>query len=222
VNKDSDKFRISCFLLLIAVVFFTACSTSRYSSYPKTSFVTASWYGSEFHGRPTASGEIFDMNALTCAHREYPFGTRLKVTNVSNNSSVVCLVNDRGPFVSGRDIDLSYGTAKKINMMGTGRVRIEYAGRDQSYIRTVRYQTDRGPFAVQVGSFRESENASRLKKSLELKYGNVQILEAKVDGDRYYRVRIGKFSTKDRAYRFAKDLAEEGYGVIITSYEEKI
>ncbi|MEW6676132.1 MAG: septal ring lytic transglycosylase RlpA family protein [Nitrospirota bacterium] len=68
----------------------------------------ASWYGPDFHGRPTSSGELFNMYALTCAHREHPFGTRLKVTNISNNKTVSCVINDRGPFVSGRDLDLSY------------------------------------------------------------------------------------------------------------------
>ncbi|MFZ6016669.1 MAG: septal ring lytic transglycosylase RlpA family protein [Nitrospirota bacterium] len=68
----------------------------------------ASWYVPDFHGRPTSSGELFNMYAFTCAHREHPFGTRLKVTSISNNKTVSCVINDRGPFVSGRDLDLSY------------------------------------------------------------------------------------------------------------------
>lgn len=86
---------------------------------------TASWYGPGFHGRSTASGERFDQNGLTAAHRTLPFGTRLRVT--LNGRSVVVRVNDRGPFIAGRTIDLSYGAAKQIGLTATGvaSVRIE-------------------------------------------------------------------------------------------------
>ena len=87
----------------------------------------ASWYGEEYHGRPTASGEIFDMYKLTAAHRKLPLGTRLRVTNLKNRKRVIVKVNDRGPFVRGRIIDLSYGAARKIGMIedGVAKVRIE-------------------------------------------------------------------------------------------------
>lgn len=87
----------------------------------------ASWYGKKFHGRPTSSGEIFDMNKLTAAHKELPLGTRVRVTNLKNRKSVIVKVNDRGPFVKGRIIDLAYGAAKVIGMVedGVARVRVE-------------------------------------------------------------------------------------------------
>lgn len=87
----------------------------------------ASWYGKKFHGRPTSSGEIFDMYKLTAAHKELPLGTRVRVTNLKNRKSVILKVNDRGPFIKGRIIDLSYGAAKIIEMVedGVARVRIE-------------------------------------------------------------------------------------------------
>ena len=87
----------------------------------------ASWYGREFHGRPTASGERFDMHDLTAAHRTLPFGTRVKVTNLTNGQSVVVRINDRGPLKPGRVIDLSYAAAKQLDMIeaGTARVRLE-------------------------------------------------------------------------------------------------
>ena len=90
----------------------------------------ASWYGEEFHGRLTASGEIFDMYKLTAAHRELPLGKRVRVTNLKNHKSVVVKVNDRGPFVRGRIIDLSYAAADKIGMIGNGitKVRLEIVG----------------------------------------------------------------------------------------------
>lgn len=85
----------------------------------------ASYYGPGFHGRKTASGERFDQNAMTCAHKRYPFGTRLTV--IHNGKSVVCRVNDRGPFIRGRDIDLSKGAAQAIGLTraGVGRVTIQ-------------------------------------------------------------------------------------------------
>ncbi|MGB7054094.1 MAG: septal ring lytic transglycosylase RlpA family protein [bacterium] len=85
----------------------------------------ASYYGDDFHGRKTASGEVFDQWKLTCAHRDLPFGTRLKVTNLQNKKSVLVRVNDRGPWVSGRLIDLSYAAAKKIDMIKKGVVKVK-------------------------------------------------------------------------------------------------
>lgn len=85
----------------------------------------ASWYGRQHQGRPTASGEAFDMNKLTAAHRTLPFGTRLRVTNVKNGKSVVVRVNDRGPHVPGRVLDLSYRAARALGMTDAGVARVE-------------------------------------------------------------------------------------------------
>lgn len=91
----------------------------------------ASWYGPGFHGRRTASGERFDQNALTAAHRSLPFGTRVRVTNQANGESVVVRINDRGPFHGNRVIDLSREAASEIGLLraGVGRVTIEVIGR---------------------------------------------------------------------------------------------
>ncbi len=85
----------------------------------------ASYYGKEFHGRKTANGETFDMNALTAAHRTLPFGTMVKVTNLANNKEVTVRINDRGPFIKGRIIDLSYGAAAVIDLLSVGQVKLE-------------------------------------------------------------------------------------------------
>jgi rare lipoprotein A len=87
----------------------------------------ASYYAHDFHGKQTSNGEIFDMNALTAAHRTFPFGTKVRVTNLENNKIVVVRVNDRGPFKEGRMMDLSMGAAKEIDLIrtGTARVRLE-------------------------------------------------------------------------------------------------
>ncbi len=87
----------------------------------------ASWYGPKFHGKETASGEKFDRNGLTAAHRDLPFGTRVRVTNTHNGRAIIVRINDRGPYSRGRLIDLSEGAARKIGMMraGTARVLVE-------------------------------------------------------------------------------------------------
>lgn len=85
----------------------------------------ASFYGKEFHGRKTASGETFDMNAVTAAHRTLPFGTQVRVTHLDSGRSVTVRINDRGPFVKGRIIDLSQAAARAIGLDGVGQVRLE-------------------------------------------------------------------------------------------------
>jgi rare lipoprotein A len=186
--------------------------------------IVASWYGPDFNGKPTASGEIYNMNAYTCAHKEYPFGTKLKVTSARNNKETECIVNDRGPFVAGRDLDLSYACAKSIDLIvtGTQRVYIEPQGRDLHYVKYIRYGAVNGTLTIQVSSFKDESNAKRLKSGLELRYQNVYILESNVKGEKYYRVRVGKFGSKSDASMTGKTLADEGYNVLITHYEQAI
>lgn len=85
----------------------------------------ASYYADEFHGKLTSNGETFDMDGLTAAHRTFPFGTKVRVTNLENNKSVIVRVNDRGPFKEGRIIDLSRGAAKEIDLIRTGTARVK-------------------------------------------------------------------------------------------------
>lgn len=85
----------------------------------------ASYYGPGFHGKLTASGEVYDQNAMTCAHKTLPFGTRLKVTNLSNGKSVEVEVTDRGPYKKGRILDLSVAAAKKLDMTSSGVAQVE-------------------------------------------------------------------------------------------------
>lgn len=106
-------------------------STAGVKNLRKAAQGIASWYGPGFHGRRTASGERFNQNALTAAHRSLPFGTQVKVTNLNNGRSVVVRINDRGPFSRGRIVDLSAGAARVIGLKGTGTapVRIQILGR---------------------------------------------------------------------------------------------
>jgi rare lipoprotein A len=113
----------------------------------------ASWYGPKFHGRRTANGEIYNMHKLTAAHKTLPFGIYVLVTNLDNGATVVVRINDRGPFVKGRIIDLSRAAAERIDMirMGTARVKIERY--DPSAPKAVFY-------SIQVGSYTRTENAA--------------------------------------------------------------
>ena len=215
---------ITYYLLLIT--FLVSCSSAHKQPPHNKTYAVASWYGPKFHGRPTSSGEIFNMHAMTCAHKEYPFGTRLKVTNIGNNRSAECIVNDRGPFVEDRDIDLSYAVAKEIGVTGPGiaRVLLETRGRDNSYIRPVKFRISgkTGPFAVQVGSFTEDINAIRLKTGLRPKYTNVYIEEAEVKGETYYRVRVGNYQDYNSAVSAAEQLGQEGYPALLLKADVKI
>ncbi|MDI6743866.1 MAG: septal ring lytic transglycosylase RlpA family protein [Thermodesulfovibrionales bacterium] len=230
------------FFCSVALSFLTSCAAPRYryyEDYPKyetqpkerpalleTKYIVASWYGPDFHGKLTSSGEPYNMHANTCAHKEYPFGTKLKVTNILNSKSVECAVNDRGPFIPGRDLDLSYACAKEIELIGpgTGKVRTEYLGRDMRYIKYIKYSPTggNGPFTIQIGSYKDLSNATRMKASLEFKYATVYITEAEISGGKYYRVRVGKFNSKDDAFTLAKTLADEGYNTLVAPYGERI
>lgn len=107
----------SLFLLLIIVIIFACSPSKRFNSRNDDRLIgVASYYGPGFHGKKTASGEIFDMYKMTCAHRTLPFGTMLLVTNLTNNKSVKVRVNDRGPFIEGVILDLSKGAADKIGL----------------------------------------------------------------------------------------------------------
>lgn len=87
--------------------------------------MTASWYGPRFHGKLTANGEQYNQMALTAAHKSLPFGTVLQVTNLKNGKSVIVRINDRGPFIEGRDLDLSKGTALNLGMIGRGVIKVK-------------------------------------------------------------------------------------------------
>lgn len=217
------------FVLFIVCAFATGCSSVQRTDDSLQSgrtYAVASWYGPQFHGRPTSSGEIFDMYKKTCAHKTYPFGLRLKVTNLSNNRSVECVVNDRGPFIEGRDIDLSYASAKSIGLIGPGvaRVLLETVGRDTHYVKKAKIRAlDRsGPFAIQIASFKRNINALRLKKALSLSYSNVYIQETRIGGQVYYRVRIGDFRKYDNALALAHELGQVGYQSIIVRADTRI
>jgi rare lipoprotein A len=170
----------------------------------------ASWYGNEFHGRPTSSGEIFDTNDLTAAHRALPFGTYVMVSNLENDRSVVVRINDRGPFVRGRIIDLSYAAARALGLVGPGTARVRL---DVLRAPAAVPPAEAGGVWVQVGAFTVQENAHKLKRELEGSYPGVSVSVLRTGGGTYYRVRIG--TDEGAVQDLARRLANQGYPVII-------
>ncbi len=155
----------------------------------------ASWYGIPYHGRRTASGEIYDMYKMTAAHRTLPFGTQVRVHDLDNGRDVTVRINDRGPFVEGRIIDLSKAAAQAMGMPGLARVRLEIVGLGE---------TPEAPvFAVQVGAFRDPANAGRLKSLIEARYAPVEIQSFDRGDGMFYRVRVGHENSEAAAQELA-------------------
>ena len=169
----------------------------------------ASWYGPKFHGRRTSSGEIFNMYDMTCAHRTLPLGTILLVTNLENGRSVVVRVNDRGPFVKGRIIDLSYAAARALGMVEKGvvKVRIRVLGFSKNY-RSRSYW-------VQAAAFLDRIKAIRLARRLR-KHG-AKVIAERTRGVMLYKVRFGPFRTRKEAEKKARELAENGIFSFVVS-----
>ncbi|MCK5933096.1 rare lipoprotein A [Fulvimarina manganoxydans] len=122
--KFTAKAVLTAAVLAFASAGATVATTEVVYAGSKASAGTASYYGKRFHGRTTANGERFNMNAMTAAHKSLPFGTKVKVTNRNNGKSVVVRINDRGPYHGNRVIDLSRGAAAKIGMLNSGTARV--------------------------------------------------------------------------------------------------
>jgi rare lipoprotein A len=162
----------------------------------------ASWYGIPYHGRRAANGEIYDMHKMTAAHRTLPFDTIVRVTNTKNGKQTEVRINDRGPFVDGRVIDLSFAAAREIDAVAAGVV-------------PVRLELLQGPhalssaFTVQVGAFSERDNAVRYIRALEQRYQPVTLHPEETSRGRLYRVRVGRVASETEARRLADRLRRE-------------
>jgi len=170
----------------------------------------ASWYGGEFHGRSTSSGEVYDMFQLTCAHNTLALGTMVIVTNLENGRSLELKVNDRGPFTKDRIIDLSYGAAKILGIYekGTAFVKVETVG---PWIEEV------PRFTLQIGSFTDESRAQNLAEQLRRDFENVHVTIVETSTQKYHRVRIGQFETRETALGLAERLSQMGFKVLVTS-----
>lgn len=178
---------------------------------------TASWYGPDFHGKRTSNGEIYDMHAMTAAHKTLPLGVFVKVRNRENGEEAVVRVNDRGPFVKGRIIDLSYAAARELGVVqnGTAPVRIEalgyrVAGEDgEETYAPVNY--DKGTYTIQTGSFTVNANAERQAAEMKQKYGFSDVRKADVNGDTFFRVYAGKYTSLKTAEAARDRFEQTGY-----------
>ena len=162
----------------------------------------ASWYGKDFHGKDTANGETYDMHAMTAAHRVLPMNTRVKVTNLGNGRSVVVRVNDRGPFVGGRIIDMSYAGAKALDMVGSGttRVHLEAVAAQGRTVADVDRLLAGERYYVQVGAFKSKDNAMRLVRELKGRgFELTRMRHAEVNGEYFWRVQAGVFTGLEKA-----------------------
>lgn len=168
----------------------------------------ASWYGSKFHGRLTASGERYDMYKLTAAHPTLPLPTFARVTNLENGRRTILRINDRGPFHGGRFIDISYAAAVKLGMVekGTARVRVTAVsvndGEKKVTCPEIRppVQTPGARYFLQIGAFAELKRAEELTKTLKAIFDK-DVFVVRIVDDELYRVRVGPFTRRPDAER---------------------
>lgn len=209
-------------LLLLAGVatLVVACAGPRAATRPTPAVIgaeergLASWYGHPYHGRRTSSGEVYDMHAMTAAHRTLPFSTWLHVENLSTGQVARVRVNDRGPFVDGRILDVSHAAALALGVVGPGvvpaRLRV---------IAPPAGATASRAFAIQVGAFTDEAGALALQRTLSDAGFENRVVRADDAGRALYRVRAGTFPSRAEADAHAARLAGRGYRAIVISDE---
>lgn len=178
----------------------------------------ASWYGADFHGKKTSNGEIYDMHALTAAHKTLPLGVWVKVRNLKSGQEQILRVNDRGPFVAGRVIDLSYAGAQALGLVGPGTapVRVEALGFQAidsagriTYQAPPRY--DLGNFSIQIGAFTLAANAQKMAGEMERTHGFASVQTGLVNGTTFHRVRAGKYGSLAEAEKARQAFDGQGH-----------
>ncbi len=199
----------------------------------------ASYYADKFEGQPTASGEKYRHNKLTAAHKTLPFGTRVRVTNLSNNATVEVVINDRGPYVEDRIIDLSKAAAEKLGyiMQGIAEVKLEVIdpgdGKTGDPVRVIGNvsvdekefynfeisRTKPSGFGVQVGTYQELVNLMRLTDNLKKSYQKKVTVQVKIiNGIKYYSLILGQFPNRDKADSFREELRKKFPDAFIVEY----
>jgi rare lipoprotein A len=156
----------------------------------------ASWYGHPYHGRQAANGEIYDMEKMTAAHRTLPFNTWVRVENLNNGKTVDLRITDRGPFIDGRIIDISHAAAQQIEMIGPGVANVRVV------IIAAPAVVEAAVFAVQVGLFRNRDNADRLQQQMKERYGAARVVEREGTVPNW-RVLAGEENTPESAEALA-------------------
>lgn len=177
----------------------------------------ASWYGPGFHGKETAGGEIYSMYEYTAAHKILPIGTYVLVTNLENGKQLVIRINDRGPFVEDRCIDLSYASAKELGIVGKGltRVKIVALSEGERLGNQIVYRNKPNirfnSFYLQVGAFKYYSNALSLKMKLEKEFERVEIEPYRKNGITFYRVQVYLTDELGSAFKIAETLKREKF-----------
>jgi rare lipoprotein A len=165
----------------------------------------ASWYGHPYHGRQAANGEIYDMEKMTAAHRTMPFNTWVRVQNLSNHRTVDVRIQDRGPFVNGRIIDLSRAAAREIELIGPGTAKVKL-----TVIQPPKeLLTQQELFAVQVGAYRERSRAEAMQVRMTEQFGSARIVERAANPP-IWRVLVGEEDSPEKAEALADQVRATG------------
>lgn len=219
-------------------VFGLLCLTAT-TTFAQVQAGKASFYADKFEGSPTASGEKYKHNKLTAAHKSLPFGTKIRVTNVANKKSVEVIVNDRGPWVDNRIIDLSKSAAEKLDFINQGIADVEVEvldpgdGKKSDPAKTIDHVTVEEKefydfeierlkptgFGVQIGTYQELVNLMRLSENLKNSYKKQVTVQVKIiNGVKYYGIILGQFSTRPKAENFRSSLLKKFPDAFIVDY----
>ena len=217
----------------------TLISLLSLTSYGQIQTGKASFYADKFEGRPTASGEKYKHSRMTAAHKTLPFGTKVKVTNVSNNESVEVVINDRGPYVDGRVIDLSKSAAEKLGFINLGitEVKIEVIdagdGKGKNQPVTIDHvsveekeyydfevsRKNPSGYGIQIGTYQELVNVIRLSDNLKNSYKKRVTIQVKVlNGVKFYSLVVGEFSSRKKAEGFLPEVKTKFPDAFILDY----
>ena len=192
---------------LISIVYFlVAASFSLFAEVYKTG-VTASYYAEDFHGKKTSNGERFNMNDFTCAHKSLPFNTILKVTNLANGKSCEVRVNDRGPFVLNREIDLSKAAATKLGMIGSGTTKVKLEIVKKGANTKISQQTAASATKIMKKLYGDAATSSTTSATTST--------TKKLEPGTYWDIQLGAFKSKDNAKAFASKVSKAGFKDIV-------
>ncbi|WP_305881910.1 septal ring lytic transglycosylase RlpA family protein [Endozoicomonas sp. SCSIO W0465] len=183
----------------------------------------ASWYGTKFHGKQTANGEIYDMFKMTAAHKTLPLPSYVKVTNLENGQSVVVRVNDRGPFHGDRLIDLSYVAAKKLGFADSGLANVAIEGIDpETFARSPAHQRDGDLLYLQLAAFKNYHNAQLLRRDIFSRVGaQAKVVKGEAP-ESLYRVRIGPVESPDHLEELLEGLSSAEFASPFLVYEKPV
>lgn len=183
----------------------------------------ASWYGTKFHGKQTANGEIYDMFKMTAAHKTLPLPSYVKVTNVENGLSVVVRVNDRGPFHGDRLIDLSYVAAKKLGFADSGLANVAIEGIDpETFSHSPVHKRDGELLYLQLAALKNYHNAQLLRRDIFSRVGIQSTVVKGEESQPLYRVRIGPVESPDHLEELLEELNVAGFAPPYLVYQQPV